>query len=183
MPHDAGLWVSAFDPSGLRQPRDEWQGLGLPAITARRAHPCDLDLPSTSCYLSFPYYFPLASLLGLPDGLGSVYASEVLPFPRGAALPVRPPAIEPSSRRLSLEATVANSSAGHGGVHGGPAPVHRVLLRVRGPSHMALVLPEERLVGWSVAPGVPPPRRSPLAPDERVVFAFCTSEVLMQCTV
>ena len=91
---------------------------------------------------------------------------------------------------------------------------------MRGPSHMALALPEERLVGWlatpnpnpnphphpnrnpnpnpipdphpnpnpnpdtyltltltrSVAPGTPPPRRSSLAPNERLTFAFCTSE-------
>ena len=55
---DAGLWVSAFDPSGLVAPRDEWAALGLPAIASSASHPCDLDLPSTSCYLSFPYYFP-----------------------------------------------------------------------------------------------------------------------------
>ena len=175
VPHDAGLWVTAFDPSGLSTARDDWRALGLPAIASRRAHPCDLDLPSTSCYLSFPYFFPLASLLGLPDGANSVYASEIIPFPEGAALPIRPPTLSiPSTRRLSMEATLANSSAS--GSDPRAAAIHRVHIRVRGPSHMALVLPEERLVGWSVAPGTPPPRRSPLSPSERVVFAFCTSE-------
>ena len=48
-------------------------------------------------------------------------------------------------------------------------------MRVTGPSHMALVLPEERLVRWSLTPGPIPKRRSPFAPDERVAFAFLTS--------
>ena len=81
MPLDAGLWVSALDPTGLATARHEWRSLGLPAIASGTAHPCGLDLPSTGCYLSFPYYFPFGSVLGRPDGAHSVYATEILPFP------------------------------------------------------------------------------------------------------
>ena len=167
-PLDSGLWVSAFDASGLRVPRDEWSALGLPAIASRTAHACDLDLPTTRCYLSFPFYFPLAPMIGMPDGNGAVYAREVLRAD-GTRISVGPPPIRPSARQLEFDVTLANRSR--------DGRVTRLQMSVRGPSHMALVLPEERLVGWSLAPGKPPPRRPLLDSGERVVFAMFTSEL------
>ena len=35
MPLDAGLWVSALDPTGLATARHGWRSLGLPAIASR----------------------------------------------------------------------------------------------------------------------------------------------------
>ena len=81
---------------------------------------------------------------------------------------VRPPPVAATSRRLRLEASALNASA--------DGTIRRVHVRVVGPSHMALVLEEGRLMRWSLAPGTPPPRRPPLAPRERIVFAFCTAE-------
>ena len=166
---DSGLWVSGFDAAKLDAVRNEWSSLGLPAIRDSSHHGCDLDAPdgSTSCYYSFPFYFPLSGMLGTPDGKGAVYAKEMTST-NGQKVSVQPPTVTTTARRLSLEAIPANRS--------GDGNSHRVNLRLSGPSHMALILPEDRLVGWSLAPGTPPPRRPPVAPRERVVFAFCTSE-------
>ena len=47
-------------------------------------------------------------------------------------------------------------SSGGGGTFATAMPTFRVSLRLGGSAQMALVVPEERLVGWSLAPGVPP---------------------------
>ena len=84
-------------------------------------------------------------------------------------MPVAAPVI-PSAERLTVDHLHTNST--HSDADGGR---HRLSLRISGSAQMMLVVPEDRLVGWSLAPGVPPPRRSPFAPHERVIFAFLTS--------
>jgi len=174
VPLDSGMWISAFDSAGLRELR-ALPSLGLPTVSRRSPHRCDLDLADTGCYFSFPYYFPLSGALGRPDGSGAVYAREFGPpaaaKPATKPTPIAPPTF-PKSERLTMEHLRTNSSGGGGG---GEARTHRLHLRFSGSAQMTLVLPEERLAGWSFAPGVPPPRRSPFAPDERVVFAFLIS--------
>ena len=171
--HDAGLWISAFDVAGLRELRD-LPGLGLPALrdpsaqgTHRRG--CELDDAHTGCYLSLPYFFPLDGVLVAPDGTRAVYATSI--EPRGSdnggatAVPVRPPTY-PAAERLHVE-HLRTEQTGEGRF--------RVSLRLGGSAQMNLVLPEGRILGWSLAEGLPPPRRSPFAPDERIIFAFLTS--------
>ena len=143
--------------------------LGVPAIASQQPHGCDLDTQlssPTGCYFSFPYFFPLSGILGSPDGRGSVYATSIEPSPGQAAVAIAPP-IYPRAERLIVEHLHTNSSR--------DGKWHRLSLRLMGPAQMSLVFPEERLVGWSLAPGLPLPRRSPFAPQERVVFAFLTS--------
>jgi len=156
-PLDAGVWLSAFDPSGLHALR----GLGIPAVDHQRPHECALDTPSTGCYLSLPYYFALGDVVGVPDGRNSVFAHR-LPASHDSLRKVAPPAV-PADERLAVRLVEATA------VPGG----RRLVLSVRGPSHMALAIADEqRLRAWSLSPGVPPARRPPLAPQERVTFAF-----------
>lgn len=170
-PYDAGLWISAFDVAGLRELRRvPAKQLGVPAIHGEEAHACDLDLPSTGCYFSFPYFWPLHPVIGAPDGLSSVYATKLY---RGLSDGARSPNVAPVEpppiafvERLRLERFVTVNASGG---------VSRLSLRITGPSHMGLVLPEGRLAAWSLTPTAPPPRRSSFAPDERVVFAFATN--------
>ena len=184
MPLDAGLWISAFDSAGLRELRDLGHDLGRdlgrdlgPSLSltggpSRKAAGCDLDLArgASGCYLSFPYYLPLSGIAGAPDGRAAVYLREFTPSsPTGTPSPIAPPE-PPAAERLSLEHRATERVPSNG-----TAARVRLQLRVSGPAQMALVLPEGRLAGWSLAPGLPPPRRSPFAPAERVVFAFLTS--------
>jgi len=181
-PHSSGLWVSAFDFSGLRELRETPAAAALlPAVAARTPYACDLDpltpapppaagrllfdppVRPTGCYLSLPFYFPLGGVLGTPDGQGAVFATTV------AGRSVKPPPI-PQRKRVRIERT---------GAAPGPEPGSRTLsLRVSGPSHMGVAAPETRLLAWSFAaaeaPRPPVPRRSPFAPDERLHFAFLT---------
>ena len=73
---DAGLWISAFDSSGLAHLRRHMR-VPLPALQRRVATPCALDLPTTGCYLSLPHFFPIADVAGRPDGDSAVYAQSV----------------------------------------------------------------------------------------------------------
>ena len=175
-PYDTGIWMSGFDAAGLRELRETpRRKLGVPAVHMRDQRECDLDLPSTGCYLSLPYFFPLSGAVGTPDGVSAVYATEMTrssgarATTRGAAAgPVEPPPIA-FAERLRLERFVTTNSSNTSQL------VSRLSLRVSGPSHMALVLPEGRLAAWSLTPTAPPPRRSPFDPEERVVFAFVTN--------
>ena len=194
-PLDAGLWISAFDASGLRELRGVAGLSYLPQLSQRSAHACELDVTTrlpfakrpftTGCYFSLPYFFPLSGVQGKPDGEGAIYATgfaaagadaDAGGAAGGAALtPMRPPE-PPAAERLSFEVLrVEQRSRGGGGTFDTAMPTYRVSLRLSGSAQMAIVVPEERLCGWSLAPGVPPPRRSPFAPDERVVFAMLTS--------
>ena len=154
-------------------------GLGLPAVARRTAHGCDLDTPSTGCYLSFPYFFPLSGVVGRPDGTNAVYAKQILGVDAsraaaGLALaPIAPPLVPPS-QRLTLEHRATSRAPCRAAA---AAACHRLAIRLTGPSHMALVLPEGRLQAWSLTDSLPPPRRSPFARAERVVFAFFTAGV------
>lgn len=182
-PLDSGLWVSAFDPAGLRELRaSAAASAAVPAIAHRTARSCDLDPPPaaepaatgtllleptprpTGCYLSFPFFFPLGGLLGAPDGVLSVYATSV------GGRPVDPPPI-PAQLRVRVEVVAAAPGAR------GLGP-HSLRLRLTGPSHMGVAVPEARLSAWSFGttsrPRPPQARRSPFAPDERVAFAFLT---------
>ena len=208
-PLDSGLWISAFDFSGLRELKDLRSAIGLDVTTADSSPPsssspspfvvgtsrtvpraCSLDLATTGCYLSLPFYFPLGGIVGTPDGVGALYATAITPSAGrtgsssdeyGAAdaarrvVPIQPPHIPPAER-LFFSVSRANSSRGRSvGEGGSDIRVHRLTIALAGPAQMVLVVPEERLVGWSLAPGLPPPRRSPFAPLERVVYAFLTS--------
>jgi hypothetical protein len=82
-----------------------------------------------------------------------------------------------SRRAGGGDADVATSppDAGSPGV-----AVHSLRLRLSGPSHMGVAIPESRLSAWSFGadsrprPRPPQSRRSPFAPHERVAFAFLT---------
>ena len=171
---DAGLWISSFDASGLRELR-QIPALGVPAVTDETPHACDLDvlssapaqIPDTGCYFSFPFFLPLSGITGKPDGRSSVYATSMVSA-TGRLVPVASPVVPPAER-LTLDHVHTNTTISDSGIH------HRLTLRICGSAQMMLIVPEGRLTGWSLAPGLPPPRRSPFAPHERVVFAFLTS--------
>ena len=58
----------------------------------------------------------------------------------------------------------------------GGVPGRRLTLHVHGTAQMTLALPDDgRLRAWSLAPDLPPPRISPFAPSERLIFAFLSA--------
>jgi len=178
---DAGLWISAYDAAGLRELRNSVSAAAaVPAIAKRNAHACDLDPPTatgraanklliehrtrpTGCYLSFPFYFPLGGVLGAPDGDSAVYATRI-----GGRRITPPPIPDPLRVRVTLVAAASSAKLRS----------HRLLLRLTGPSHMAVVVPENRIAAWAFGkaqiPRPPKLRRSPFAPSERLAFAFLT---------
>ena len=134
-PLDSGLWISAFDFSGLRELKDLRSAIGLDVTTADSSPPsssspspfvvgtsrtvpraCSFDLATTGCYLSLPFYFPLGGIAGTPTA--SVHSTpppsrqapaEQAVVAMSTARRMRRAAWYPSNRRISRRPSASSS--------------------------------------------------------------------------